>query len=57
MLHLLSINISWVAYKLSYASSNRNLRTDYAEFHGISKRKIREIPRLFIPYLKSNCAM
>ena len=33
------------------------LRTDYAEFHGISKRKIREIPRLFIPYLKSNCAM
>ena len=54
MLHLLSINISWVAYKLSYTSSNRN--ASY-RLRGISRNKQKKIPRLFIPYLKSNCAM
>ena len=41
MLHLLSINISWVAYKLSYASSNRN--ASY-RLRGISRNKQKKNP-------------
>lgn len=57
MLHLLSINISWVAYKLSYTSSNRNASYRLRGISRNKQKKIHEIPRLFIPYLKSNCAM
>lgn len=44
MLHLLSININWVPTNSPMHLQTETLRTDYAEFHGISKRKIREIP-------------